>query len=68
MKDLTLFLDEIPEWPGSQKLEILDAPDEDSKIKILKFNTHHSTHIDAPFHHFDEGKKLAIELLNLQAF
>ena len=58
MRDLSFFLDDLPEWPGSQKLEISDAPDEDSKIKILKFNSHHSTHIDAPFHYVKEGKKL----------
>ena len=60
--DLTMTIDErTPVFPGSKKQEIVQSAtiDEDGwNEKRLEFISHFSTHIDAPFHMIDTGKKL----------
>ncbi len=60
--DLTMDLDErTPIYPGDPKPEIIEAAtiDKDGwNEKRLSFNSHFGTHIDAPFHMIEKGKKL----------
>lgn len=60
--DLSMFIDEnTPVYPGETKPEIkqIATIDKDGwNEKRLTFNSHFSTHIDAPFHMLEDGKKL----------
>ena len=60
--DLTMPIDErTPTFPGDTKQEIRQAAtikDNGWNEKRLTFNSHFSTHIDAPFHMLEGGKKL----------
>lgn len=60
--DLTMFLsNETPVYPGDPKPDIKTSATIDEQgwnEKSLKFNSHFSTHIDAPFHILKNGKKL----------
>lgn len=60
--DLTLELSErIPTFPGGPKPEItqLATIEQDgTNERRLSFNSHFSTHMDAPFHMLESGKKL----------
>ena len=51
-----------PVYPGDPKQEIIQTAhlDKDGfNEHTLKFNTHFSTHIDAPYHMTEDGKKLS---------
>ncbi len=60
--DLTMEVSErTPVWPGDPKAEIKTVAtlDKDGwNERRVAFNTHFSTHIDAPFHMRNDGKKL----------
>ena len=62
MKDLTMPVNEsIPPFPGDPELKVkqLTTISKDgSNTKRISINSHFSTHIDAPFHMFEDGKKL----------
>jgi kynurenine formamidase len=61
--DLTMPLDErTPVFPGDPKQEIVQIAtiaQNGWNEKRLTFNTHFSTHIDAPYHMLPRGKKLS---------
>jgi len=60
--DLSMPIDErTPVFPGDPKQEIKQTATIQSNgwnEKRITFNTHFSTHIDAPFHMLEDGKKL----------
>ncbi len=60
--DLTMPIDErTPTFPGDPKQEIKQIAtikENGWNEKRLTFNSHFSTHIDAPFHMIENGKKL----------
>src|SRR3989344_8724833 len=60
--DLTIPIDErTPTFPGDQKQEIKQVAtigENGWNEKRVAFNSHFSTHIDAPFHMLENGKKL----------
>ncbi len=60
--DLTMFIDEnTPVFPGDPKPEIKQVAtikENGWNEKKFSFNSHFSTHIDAPFHMLENGKKL----------
>lgn len=60
--DFTMPIDErTPTFPGDPKQEIRQAAtirENGCNKKRLTFNSHFSTHIDAPFHMLEGGKKL----------
>src|SRR3989338_2813081 len=60
--DLTMSIDErTPTFPGDPKQEIKQIAtigENGWNEKKLTFNSHFSTHIDAPFHMLENGKKL----------
>lgn len=60
--DLTLEVSEkIPPFPGDPKMETHDLftlKKDSVNEKRVSFNSHFSTHIDAPFHMIPDGKKL----------
>ena len=60
--DLTMELSEkTPIWPGDEPTEIKQVStfEQDGfNAKRISFNSHFGTHIDAPFHHLKDGKKL----------
>lgn len=60
--DLTMPIDEkTPVFPGDQKQEIKQIAtikENGWNEKRLTISSHFSTHIDAPFHMIEEGKKL----------
>lgn len=62
MIDLTMQIDgRTPSFPGSPKQEIVQISTIKEKgwnEKKLSFSSHFSTHIDAPFHMLEDGKKL----------
>lgn len=57
-----MFIDEnTPIFPGDQKPEIRQVAtikENGWNEKRISFNSHFSTHMDAPFHMLEEGKKL----------
>lgn len=67
--DLTLAVsDNIPPFPGDPKMEVRDLftiKKHGVNEKRLSFNSHFSTHIDAPFHMIPDGKKLEDFPLNV---
>ncbi|MBI2147229.1 cyclase family protein [Candidatus Woesearchaeota archaeon] len=60
--DLTMLIDETtPVYPGDPKQEIRQIAaikKEGYNEKRVAFNSHFSTHIDAPFHMLEDGKTL----------
>ena len=62
--DLTMSIDEeTPVFPGDPKQEIKQyatIKENGWNEKRLTINSHFSTHIDAPFHMLENGKKLTI--------
>jgi len=60
--DLTMEIsDKTPPFPGDPKLELktlASIAKNGCNEKRVSFNTHFSTHIDAPFHMLEDGKKL----------
>lgn len=60
--DLTMSIsEETPVYPGDPKAKIQQVANlekEGWNEKSLTFNSHFSTHIDAPFHMVADGKKL----------
>jgi kynurenine formamidase len=61
--DLTMPIDEkTPVFPGDPKpqfQQIATIQDNGWNEKRLTFNSHFGTHIDAPFHMLEDGKKLS---------
>lgn len=60
--DLSIYLDnDTPTYPGDDVPEILQSTtiaNHGWNSKKLLISSHIATHIDAPFHMFDDGKKL----------
>jgi len=60
--DLTMEIsDKTPPFPGDPKLELKTLATifkDGCNEKRVSFNTHFSTHIDAPFHMLEDGRKL----------
>jgi kynurenine formamidase len=60
--DLTMPIDEkTPVYPGDPKQvieQIATIKEDEWNEKRFTFNSHFSTHIDAPFHMIEDGKKL----------
>jgi len=60
--DLTMNVDETtPLFPGSPKIIIEQCSrieTDGSNMKTITINSHFGTHIDAPYHQFEDGKKL----------
>ena len=63
MFDLTMPIDErTPTFPGDPKQEIAQVATIEKNgwnEKRLSFNSHFGTHIDAPYHMLESGKKLS---------
>ncbi|MGN0659569.1 MAG: cyclase family protein [Emergencia sp.] len=60
--DLSCKIEEgMPVFPGLTEAEIKNLIDHDQigwHVDVLSINTHMGTHIDAPYHHLKDGKKL----------
>jgi len=68
--DLTMLInDKTPSWPEAKKQEIKQistVKQTGFNVKSLSFESHFGTHIDAPFHILNNGKKL--EDFSLETF
>ena len=57
--DLSMSIDECtPVFPGDKGLEIKNIKKDGINQKQITINSHFSTHIDAPYHMLETGKKL----------
>jgi arylformamidase len=69
--DISVTLEpEMPTWPGTHKMEIIARKrmknGDPSNASTLYLSAHQGTHMDAPFHYWDEGygiDELPVELL-----
>lgn len=69
--DISLALDSsLPVWPGDPPIQIqpfLSLKRGDRvNVSSVSLSAHAGTHVDAPFHHFEDG--LGIDALPLEAF
>ena len=60
--DLTLTISEdIPTFPGSPQPNFIpweNLKDDGYNLELLFLSSHTGTHLDAPYHFFDDGKKI----------